>query len=176
MLSGFIDPNSPLFAPYSTDLPNFYDRSSSTVTGPDGTTNDMGAPVFTSGSVTATGNIATAGILLENTPIVALGTTGSAATLVATLTGNSCLNSLITLTASGALALNLPATTALIAVLGSSIGTSFEFTVVNAGGFNATVTAADGNTTFSGSAVVNNTTGRFIVRLTTATTVIVHRA
>jgi hypothetical protein len=57
MLSGFIDPNSPLFAPYSTDLPNFYDRSSSTVTGPDGTTNDMGAPVFTSGSVTAAGQV-----------------------------------------------------------------------------------------------------------------------
>jgi hypothetical protein len=57
MLSGFIDPNSPLFAPYSTDLPNFYDRSSSTVTGPDGTTDDMGAPVFTSGSITTTGNL-----------------------------------------------------------------------------------------------------------------------
>ena len=57
MLNGFIDPNSPLFAPYSTDLPNFYDRSSSNVTGPDGSTNDMGAPVFTSGSVTAAGQI-----------------------------------------------------------------------------------------------------------------------
>ena len=57
MLSGFIDPNSPLFAPYSTDLPNFYDRSSTNVTAPDGSTNDMGAPVFTSGSITTTGNL-----------------------------------------------------------------------------------------------------------------------
>jgi hypothetical protein len=83
MLSGFIDPNSPLFAPYSTDLPNFYDRSSSTVTGPDGTTNDMGPPVFTSGTVTAAGQIrsTTKTTLGTTSPIALDGSLGQVYTL-----------------------------------------------------------------------------------------------
>jgi hypothetical protein len=53
LLNGFIDPNNNLFAVYSTDLPNFVGRGVDTVNGPDGTTNDMGSPVFTNGTVTA---------------------------------------------------------------------------------------------------------------------------
>ena len=58
-LNGFIDPNNNLFAVYSTDLPNFVGRGVDTVTGPDGTTNDMGPPVYTNGTVTADGSITT---------------------------------------------------------------------------------------------------------------------
>jgi hypothetical protein len=53
LLNGFIDPNNSLFAVYSTNMPNFVARNVDTVTGPDGTTNDMGPSVFTSGSVVA---------------------------------------------------------------------------------------------------------------------------
>ena len=56
-LNGFIDPNNSLFAVYNTDLPNFLPRGVDTVTGPDGTTNDMGPSVYTSGTVTADGSI-----------------------------------------------------------------------------------------------------------------------
>lgn len=58
-LSGFIDPNCSLFAPYNTNLPNFYARGvdPNLVVGPDGTTNDMGPSVYTSGTVTAEGGI-----------------------------------------------------------------------------------------------------------------------
>ena len=53
LLNGFIDPNNSLFAVYNTDLPNFLPRGVDTATGPDGTTNDMGPSVFTSGAITA---------------------------------------------------------------------------------------------------------------------------
>jgi hypothetical protein len=176
MLNGFIDPNSPLFAPYSTDLPNFYDRSSSNVTGPDGSTNDMGAPVFTSGSVTAAGNIVTNSTLLLNRPLVE--PADGNITLVTTLTGNSCLNSIIRMTPSIGRTFTLPATTALIAVLGSTVGVSFEFIVINLSGANTiTIAAGDGNTTIAGSnTVAVSATARYIVRLASATTVIVYRA
>ena len=53
LLNGFIDPNNNLFAVYSTNMPNFIDRNTDPAVGPDGTANDMGPSVFTSGSVTA---------------------------------------------------------------------------------------------------------------------------
>lgn len=58
-LSGFIDPNSSVFAPYNTNLPNYLPRGvdPNLIVGPDGTTNDMGPPVFTSGTITATKQI-----------------------------------------------------------------------------------------------------------------------
>lgn len=58
-LNGFIDPNNNLFAVYSTNVPNFITRGVDTVTGVDGTTNDMGPPVFTNGTVNADGSITT---------------------------------------------------------------------------------------------------------------------
>ena len=56
-LSGFIDPNSQVFAPYNTDKPNYVPRG----VNPNGnTTIDQGPPVYTLGSVTA-GTTVTAG-------------------------------------------------------------------------------------------------------------------
>ena len=57
LLNGFIDPNNNLFAVYSTNMPNFIDRNTDPAVGPDGTTNDMGPSVFTTGTVTAQGNV-----------------------------------------------------------------------------------------------------------------------
>ena len=49
-LSGFIDPNSQVFAPYNTDKPNYVPRG----VNPNGNTEvDQGPPVYTLGSVTA---------------------------------------------------------------------------------------------------------------------------
>jgi hypothetical protein len=54
-LSGFIDPNSPVFAAYSTDLPNFpfgfnvLQQAVNPTTG----SNDLGAPIYTTGTLTA---------------------------------------------------------------------------------------------------------------------------
>jgi len=59
MLNGFIDPNSPAFASYSTDKPNFWPDG----VDPTGEYTDLGAPVNTYGKVTvdisgSTGNTA----------------------------------------------------------------------------------------------------------------------
>jgi hypothetical protein len=59
-LSGFIDPNSKIFAIYNTDKPDYVPRGIN----PNGNTElDQGAPVFTLGSVTAGTNITATGIL-----------------------------------------------------------------------------------------------------------------
>jgi hypothetical protein len=58
LLSGFIDPNSPLFASYNTDKPNFITPTWGVDPGTGGgTTNDLGAPVYTNGTVEALGGI-----------------------------------------------------------------------------------------------------------------------
>ena len=134
MLSGFIDPNSPLFAPYSTDLPNFYDRSSSNVTGPDGSTNDMGAPVFTSGSVTAAGQI-------RSTTKTTLGITSP-------ITIDGSLGQVYTLAQPSALAMtinatNVPAVGSLVYIVITPAGTAALITWgTNIKGLNVTPTAA----------------------------------
>jgi hypothetical protein len=69
-LSGFIDPNSQVFAPYNTDKPNYVPRG----VNPNGnTTIDQGPPVYTLGSVTA-GTTVTAGTsITAGTNITATG-------------------------------------------------------------------------------------------------------
>lgn len=65
-LSGFIDPNSKLFAIYNTDKPDYVPRGIN----PNGNTEvDQGAPVYTLGSVTA-GTTITAGTNITATGIL----------------------------------------------------------------------------------------------------------
>jgi len=84
-LSGFIDPNSKLFAVYNTDKPDYVPRGLN----PNGgafTELDQGPPVYTLGSVTAgtivtagTGVVATAGQIRASTitPLTSITTNGS---------------------------------------------------------------------------------------------------
>ena len=104
LLNGFIDPNNSLFAVYSTNTPNFVTRGVDTVTGPDGTTNDMGPPVYTSGTVTAEGNvtsvagnvvatagniIATAGNIIATAGSISAATTATAKKYLTLTVGSS---------------------------------------------------------------------------------------
>ena len=83
-LSGFIDPNSQVFAPYNTDKPNYVPRG----VNPNGnTTIDQGPPVYTLGSVTAgttvsAGTTVTAGTAVIATTSVTAGTTVFAGTSI----------------------------------------------------------------------------------------------
>ena len=81
--------------------------------------------------------------------------------------------------ASGATTLTLPATADIIAQMGgANIGATSEFTLIQTAANNVTVTAGDGNTTFSGAGaatVVNAAAARFIIRIATATTVVLFR-
>jgi len=84
-LSGFIDPNSQVFAPYNTDKPNYVPRG----VNPNGNTSiDQGPPVYTLGSVTAgttvtagTGVVATTGQLRADTVTTDTTTTGGTITI-----------------------------------------------------------------------------------------------
>lgn len=84
LLSGFIDPNSPLFASYNTDKPNFITPTWGVDPGTGGgSTNDLGAPVYTNGTVEAVGNItSTTGNIAATTGSVSAGTTVTAGTSV----------------------------------------------------------------------------------------------
>jgi hypothetical protein len=70
MQSGFIDPNSPLFAVYSTDRPNYLVDA----VDPAGGLTDQSAPVLTNGSVVADGQV-------RSSTVKALTTVSNATTL-----------------------------------------------------------------------------------------------
>ena len=162
-LRGFIDPNAPGFTVYNSDRnAAFVDLGEQT----GGAPTRLGQSVFTSGNITTTG-----GSVIQYKPVTALGTSGAS-----TLTATQTVGGVVTQTATGAQALNLPATSALIAAMGSTVGTTCELTYINLAAQNVTLTAGDGNTTIVGSAVVNNTSARFIISIASATTVVVYRS
>jgi len=93
-----------------------------------------------------------------------------------TLTVTQLLNGIVTQASTGAIALNLPSATAIIAAMGGTIGTSADFIYSNTTANNVTLTAGTGGTTtITGSAIVNNAVGRFIITITNATTVTIFR-
>lgn len=95
-LSGFIDPNSPIFAVYNTDKPAALDTAFlAGGVNPNGGAFDLAPPVYTAGTVTAVGNItstngdieATLGNISAGTYVEA-GTTVTAGTGITSTTGD----------------------------------------------------------------------------------------
>jgi hypothetical protein len=163
-LRGFIDPNAPQFAVYNNDRNAAFVDVAETA---GGAPTRLGQPVFTSGNITTTG-----GSVIQYKLVTALGPSGAS-----TLTAAQTVGGVVTQTASGAQALTLPTTASLIAAMGSTVGTTCELTYINLAATNVTLTAdAGGGTSIVGSAVVNNTSARFIIAIASATTVVVYRA
>ena len=134
-LSGFIDPNSKIFAIYNSDKPEYIPRGIN----PNGNSEvDQGAPVYTLGSVTAgttvtagTGVVATTGQVRAAT-ITALTTiTGSGAQTAQSL--DATLGSIFTLTgcASGAASITLDVPSAAV-IAGARIDLLITATTLNA--------------------------------------------
>jgi len=196
-LSGYIDPNSPKFAVYNSDKPVYLSDG----VNPNGGLTDQGQPVYTRGTITAGGDItSTAGNITATTGSLSVG--GSAtvganiivgtdawvkgnfflyrsinalATGPVTLT-SSQISGILTQAAAGVQTLTLPSTANIYIFLASTVGTTCEFVYINTAANAVTLTAADGSTTIVGSAVINNTFSRFIVRVAAATpTVVVYR-
>ena len=181
-LSGYIDPNSPKFAVYNSDKPVYLSDG----VNPNGGLTDQGQPVYTRGTITA-GSISSLGTftavtavtagtdvtvggnLFTNRAVTALGT--GAATLT-----TSQISGILTQAAAGAQALTLPATANIITFLGSTIGNTCDFVYINTAANAVTLTQGDVNTTFVGSVTINNTFSRFIIRVASATAVVVYRA
>lgn len=80
-LSGYIDPNSKLFAPYNTDKPEYVARG----VDPNGSAIDQGPPVYTLGTVTA-GQSITAGTSITSGTTITAGSSISAGTSIAATT------------------------------------------------------------------------------------------
>lgn len=177
--SGYIDPNATMFALYNVDKP----IDSLDGTAASGANNHRGMSVYTGGNVTAAGSITMgSGYLNEFRPLIAAGTAVLTLTsLDPTVVASYMVGALITQAPVAAQALNLPATADLITALGSTVGATFKFTYMNTSGTNAaTLTAASGTTTITGAlaapaVIATNTAANFVVRLATATTVIVYR-
>jgi hypothetical protein len=113
-LSGFIDPNSKVFAPYNTDKPDYVPRGIN----PNGNTEvDQGPPVYTLGSVTA-------------------GTTVSAGTTISAGTGITTTSGQIRSSTVTALATTAPAT------LNASLSQVFSYTPTQSATINATNVSA----------------------------------
>ena len=178
-LSGFINPNATVFALYNVDKP--VDNVDGTSAG--STNNTRGMSVYTGGNVNAAGSITMgSGYFNEYRPLIAAGTGVLTLTSVdPTVVASYMVGALVTQAPVAAQALNLPATTDLITALGSTVGATFKFTYMNTSGTNAaTLTAASGTTTITGAiaapaVIAVNTAANFVVRLATATTVIVYR-
>ena len=178
-LSGFINPNATVFALYNVDKP--VDNVDGTGAG--STNNTRGMSVYTGGNVNAAGSITMgSGYFNEYRPLIAAGTAVLTLTSVdPTVVASYMVGAIVTQAPVAAQALNLPATTDLITALGSTVGATFKFTYMNTSGVNAaTLTAASGTTTITGAiaapaVIAVNTAANFVVRLATATTVIVYR-
>lgn len=102
-LSGFIDPNSKVFAPYNQDKPEYVARG----VNPNGNTEiDQGPPVYTLGTVTAgSGVIANTGGVTVSTGQIRVGTvTALSQTSPATL--NAALGQVFTLTPNANITIN----------------------------------------------------------------------
>jgi hypothetical protein len=93
---GFIDPNSPVFAPFNTDKPTYI--GDSTDPGPGGLL-DRGAPVFTNSSVEA-GTSITAGTTLTATSLAVQNPIALTQATTSTLTANCATGSLFHVTLS----------------------------------------------------------------------------
>lgn len=177
--SGYIDPNATMFALYNVDKP----IDSLDGTAASGANNHKGMSVFTGGNVTAAGSITMgSGYLNEYRPVIAAGT--GVLTLTSTdptVVASYMVGALITQAPAGAgQLLNLPSTADLITALGSTVGASFKFTYMNTSGANAAVLTPTSNTSITGAiaapaTIAVNTAANFIVRLATASTVVVYR-
>lgn len=183
-VAGFIDPNSPVFAPFNTDKPYFLDSPVEAVDASTGL-QDIGAPVYTRGDVTAEGQITMgSGFFNEFRSVIPITNGGGAITLTTNPANTGANNesnayivgSIITHQPTAPQNLPLPTTAALLAVLGTTVGSSFRFTFVNklAGG-TVTLTAST-NTSIEGSAgILVNSSATFLVRVASATTINVFR-
>jgi hypothetical protein len=86
LLAGYIDPNSPIYAVYSTKLPGFY--ANGVDPGPQGLS-DEGPPVYTNGIVYALQSVSTAGDISAGTTIYAGDSITANTFIVADTTGSA---------------------------------------------------------------------------------------
>ena len=178
-VSGFIDPNSPVFAPFNTDKPYFLDSPAEAEDASTGL-QDIGAPVYTRGDVTAEGQITMgSGFFNQYRSLSEAPAGNTALSTNPASTTQYMVGAIITQTPTVGTNVNLPTTAQLLAVLGTTVGLSFTFSYMNTGSASITLIPST-DTTIGGAiatpaAISATTTGNFVVRVMSATTVKVFR-
>jgi hypothetical protein len=164
-VAGFIDPNSPLFAPFNTDKTYFLDDPNEANDASTGL-QDLGPPVYTRGDITTTaGNIlATAGSVtagngllmnsgtfnitgnyIQNRPRLDIGIRTVNITTLAEDKAIYLVGGYLTQVANMVdQELQLPSTAAIVSALGSTIGASSDFIYWNSGTRKVTIIGGDG--------------------------------
>jgi hypothetical protein len=167
-LNGFIDPNSPKFAIYNTDKPNFFADGIN----PNGGATDKGAPIFTAGTVTADSGITTAGPIAQIRSVSNI-TDGASMAMSADNVVNSRI---VTATLTTARDVQLPTAASIITLLGTTVGTTVEFTYINLAATNvATFTINTGTSIIGAATTAGSTSSRWLIRVASGTTVVVYR-
>lgn len=131
------------------------------------------AGTLVAGEASVSGNLAVDGQLKQLRTIGNIADGGSMAASAA----NVVTNRIITATPTEARNVQLPTAASIIALTGATVGTTVEFLVVNLASatHGLTLTVNTGLTIQGSAAVAANTNGSFLVRVASATTVVVYR-
>jgi len=176
MLTGFINPNDTVFSLMNTDRANFF------LDGPNGTGTGLSAParanpLYTRGDILAggrldlSGNALIYGILSDVQSVTAL------ADADAVVTAAQIAGGILTGNLTAARAYQLPTAESIINLLGTAVGTTIEFTYINTAATNVATFTVNTNTTIVGAATVaGSSSARFLVRVASATAVVVYRS
>lgn len=200
MLTGFINPNQPFFSIMNTDRANFL------LDGPNGTGSGLSASaranaLYTRGDVLAGGRLDISGnaIIYGTLDLTGDAVFGGDLDVAgdALIRGNLAnIRSVSNITDSGSMAvtaaevaagivtatitvprnIQLPTAASIITLIGSVVGTTIEFTYINLGAQIATFTVNTGTTIVGAAAVAASISTRFLVRVTSGTTVVVYRS
>jgi len=176
MLTGFINPNDTVFSLMNTDRANFL------LDGPNGAGTGLSAParanpLYTRGDILAggrldlSGNALIYGILSDVQSVNNIADGGSMEVTAAQVAGG-----IVTATLTTGRNIQLPTAASIIALIGSAVGTTIQFTYINLAAQIATFTVNTGTTIVGTAAVAASVSARWLVRVTSGTTVVVYRA
>jgi hypothetical protein len=130
MLTGFINPNQPFFSLMNTDRANFL------LDGPNGTGTGLSASaranaLYTRGDVLAGGRLDLSGNALIYGILSDVQSVNALADADALVTATQIVGGILTGTLSAARAYQLPSAASIIALIGSAVGTTIEFTYIS---------------------------------------------
>jgi hypothetical protein len=176
MLTGFINPNDTVFSLMNTDRANFF------LDGTNGTGTGLSAParanaLYTRGDILAGGRLDISGNTLiygNITDIRTVNDIADGASMV--VTAAQIAAGIVTATLSTGRNIQLPTAASIVALLGSAVGTTIEFTYINLAAQVATFTVNTGTTIVGAATVAASVSARWLVRVTSATTVVVYRS
>jgi len=175
MLTGFINPNDTVFSLMNTDRANFF------LDGPNGTGTGLSAParanaLYTRGDILAGGRLDLSGNALIYGNISDIRTVGDIGVATA-VTAAQIAGGIVTANLAAARSIQLPTGGDIIALLGTAVGTTIEFTYINLAATHVATFTVNTDTTIIGAATVaGSTSARFLVRVATGPVVVVYRS